>query len=190
MQSVALKKHLFSVDDWQRMAEIGMFAPDFHAELIEGEIFEMPPIGSFHSSHEKRLIHWFKRHADPELIISAQDPLRLGDFSEPQLDLMLLRPRDDFYATAHPTPDDVLLLIEVADTTLDNDRTVKIPLYGRYGVQESWLLNLSEHCVEVYTQPNAKGYAHRQLAYHGDRLQPVLLHRLDVPVSSILSTPT
>lgn len=184
----ALKRHRFSVDDWHRMGDTGVLSPDLRAELIEGEIFEMPPIGPLHSGHEKRLLHWFRSRVGDEILLSAQDPLRLGNFSEPQPDLMLLRIREDFYADAHPEASDVLLLVEVADTSLSDDRNVKIPLYGRYGVAETWLVNLREGCVEVYTRPNLRGYADRHLAWAGEVLTPVLLPELAVPVGEILNT--
>lgn len=184
----ALKRHLFSVDDWHRMGEIGMLPPDLRAELIEGEIFEMPPIGPLHSGHVTRLDHWLQRRLGENALVSVQNPLRLGHFSEPQADLSVLRPREDFYAISHPEPEDVLLLIEVADSSLKDDRNLKIPLYGRYGVTETWLVNLREGCIEVYTQPDAHGYANCYIARTGEILIPVLIPELAVPVGDILNT--
>jgi Uma2 family endonuclease len=182
-----IHKHRFTVDEWQRMGVAGVLPADGRMELIEGEVFEMPPIGPAHGGQEKRLIAWFSDHLDStQAIVSAQDPVRLGDFSEPQPDLALLRPRADFYAKAHPTPDDVLLLIEIADTSLERDRSHKIPLYGRYGVRESWVVNLAERTVEVYTKPAAHGYGSCWVAGEGDVLRPELLPGLAVAVGEVL----
>ncbi len=186
MQAI-LKKHRFSVENWRKMGEFGIFPSDARLELIEGEVIDMSPIGSLHGSQLKRLTHWFKLRTGEETIISVQDPLRLGDFSEPQPDLMLLRPRDDFYAQEHPTPKDVLLLVEVADSTLERDRDIKMPLYARYGVAESWLLNLQEACIEVYTNPSSQGYADRHIARKGEELSLSLLPNLRVMVGDILA---
>lgn len=185
----AMQRHRFTVEEWERMGAAGVLPPDARMELIEGEVIDMAPIGPAHGSYEKRLIAWFGGHIDAsEAIISAQDPIRLGDFSEPQPDLMLLRPKSDFYAEGHPTASDVLLLIEVADTTLERDRDYKMPLYGRYGVVESWLLNLLDGTVEVYTNSTERGYADRHIAVAGEVLRPVLLNGLAVPVNEILPT--
>lgn len=186
MQAIQ-EKHLFSVEDWRKMGDAGIFAPDARLELIEGEVLNMPPIGSLHSSQLKRLTHWFRLKTAEDVIISVQDPLRLGDFSEPQPDLMLLRPREDFYADEHPKPEDVLLLIEVADSTLARDREIKMPLYARYGVAEYWLLNLQDACIEVYSNPTAKGYSDRHMAYKGEELSLKLLPDLRVAVADILA---
>ena len=105
--------------------------------------------------------------------MSVRNPLQLGEFSEPQPDLMLLRPREDFYARAHPTARDVLLVVDVADTTLAYDRDRKIPLYGRYGVSQCWLINLPERIVEVHANPDPHGYTDRHIARVGEALEPL-----------------
>ena len=147
----------------------------------------MPPIGSLHGGQVLRLGHLFRLKLASDVLISTQNPLRLGDFSEPQPDLMLLRPRDDFYAQAHPTPENVLLLVEVADSSLEHDREIKIPLYARYGVAESWLVNLQESRIEVYTNSTAEGYADRHIARKGEVLSVNALPNLRIAVGEILA---
>lgn len=169
----AVKPHRFSISEWQRMGEVGLLGLDQRVELIEGEVIDMAPVGSAHAGSVTRLNHLLTSRLSGQAIVSVQNPLRLGDFSEPQPDLMLLRPRKDFYARTHPTAKDVLLLVEVADATLAYDRDRKIPLYGRHGVSQAWLVNLSERTVEVYVSPNSQGYADRHIARAGEALRPL-----------------
>src|SRR6266540_1525447 len=125
-----IKRHVFSAEDYHRMGEAGILTEDDRVELIEGEIIEMPPIGSHHGGLVKRLNLVFRIVPKELAVPSVQDPLRLSATSEPVPDFMLLRPRPDTYYNDNPLPDDVLLLIEVSDTTLAYDREVKLPLYA------------------------------------------------------------
>lgn len=158
MSYPARHTHEFSVTDWQRMGEMNLFAPESRVELIEGQIFDMPPIGTEHSG----CIDWLNQNWFMQLqgkaLIRVQNPLRLGDFSEPQPDIMLLKPRADFYRKAHPQAEDVLLLIEVADSSVDYDKTIKIPLYARYGICETWIINIPEQLIHIYQQPENNSY--------------------------------
>jgi Uma2 family endonuclease len=167
----AVKPHRFSVSDWQRMGELGLLAPDQRVELIEGEIIDMAPIGSAHAGLVTRLTDMLASRLSGRALLSVQNPLRLGDFSEPQPDLMLLRPREDFYSRSHPSAKDVLLLVEVADATLGYDRDRKVPLYGCFGVSQTWLINVPERMVEVYINPDPHGYADRHIARAGEALE-------------------
>src|SRR5438309_8182250 len=124
--SVQYQKHYFNVDEYYRMAEAGLLSEDDRVELIEGEIIEMSPIGSTHGGTVKRSSTFLNRKLGDAVIVSVQDPVRLNGFSEPQPDIALLKPRKDFYSNSHPTPEDVLLVIEVADTSLQYDRAVKL----------------------------------------------------------------
>ncbi|MCA1567831.1 MAG: Uma2 family endonuclease [Acidobacteria bacterium] len=146
-----ISKYYFSVAEFERMGEAGVFTKDARLELIEGEIIEMLPIGSRHAACVKFLSRFLNRAIGDIALVSTQDPIRLNDFSEPEPDLALLRLRDDFYRDAHPTPADVLLIIEVADTTLAYDRQVKVPLYAKAGIEEAWIINLSEEQIEIYS---------------------------------------
>src|SRR4051812_20604444 len=124
-----LTKHRFTVEDYHRMAETGVLKPDARVELLEGEIIDMAPIGSFHGGVTKRLIRFFTKLSQGRWLVSAQDPVRLNKHSEPEPDLMLLKPTEDDYTSRHPVPEDVFLLIEVADSSLSYDRTDKLPAY-------------------------------------------------------------
>lgn len=151
-------KHLFTSEELAQMTSSGLFAEDDRVELLGGEIFEMSPVGPRHAACVRRLTNLLARQLGGSAVVDAQNPLRLNELSQPQPDLAVLRPRDDFYADAHPGPEDVLLLVEVADTSLAYDRDVKIPLYARCGVPEVWLVDLESRAVEVYRDPGAAGY--------------------------------
>src|SRR5204862_4114192 len=124
-------KHRFSVKEYYRMAETGVLRPDARVELLDGQIIDMSPIGPFHGSVTKLLNRQFTDASKGRWITAVQDPVRLDEHSEPQPDLMLLKPVPDYYASRHPGPEDVYLLIEVADTSLATDREEKLPAYGR-----------------------------------------------------------
>jgi Uma2 family endonuclease len=125
---VRVEKRRFSVHEYHRMAEVGILSEDDRVELIEGEILEMSPIGSRHAACVDRLNRLLNGFADLSAIVRVQSPILLDVNSEPEPDISLLRPSDDFYAGGHPTPGDVLLLIEVADTSVERDLEVKLPL--------------------------------------------------------------
>lgn len=153
-----LLRRLFTVKEYHRMAEAGILREDDRLELLRGEIIQMSPIGSRHAATVNRLVRVFTQKLGDRIILAAQNPVELDDYSEPQPDIALLRPRDDFYASGHPKPEDVLLLVEVADSTVKFDRTVKIPLYAEDGIAEVWLVNLPAQCIEVHRQPTVAGY--------------------------------
>src|ERR1051325_2517812 len=123
-----LAKRWITADEYERMGEAGIFPQDARLELIEGEIYEISPIGNPQPACVKILSRLLNKLFGEDAIVSTQDPIHLDDFSEPQPDVALLRWRDDFYRGAHPIPADVLLVIEVADTTVESDRRVKLPL--------------------------------------------------------------
>jgi Uma2 family endonuclease len=153
-----IRRHLLTVADYYRMAEAGVLAPDARVELIDGEIVDMAPIGTRHGSAVLRLNHLCMLAVGTRATVSVQSSLRLGDRSEPQPDVMLLKPREDFYAEAHPTAEDVLLLIEVSDSTARYDREIKLPLYARHGVQEVWIVDLDARLLRTYSAPVGERY--------------------------------
>lgn len=153
-----LRRHRLTVAEYHRMAETGVLAPDARVELIDGEIVDLAPIGTRHRSTVKRLLHLFSDAVARQAIVAVQDPVRLGDRSEPQPDLMLLAPREDFYASAHPVASDVLLLIEVSDTTARYGRIIKLALYARHGVQEVWIVDLDNRVMRVCRSPVGDAY--------------------------------
>lgn len=156
--SVQFQTHHFTVDEYHRMAEVGLLSEDSRVELIEGEIVEMSPIGSTHAGTVNRSSRYLGRRLGDAVVVSVQNPIRLNAFSEPQPDLALLKPRKDFYSNSHPTAEDVLVVIEVADTSIPYDRNVKLPLYARSGVPEAWLMVLRTQVIEVHSQPKNGKY--------------------------------
>ena len=166
-----LAKYWITADEFEQMGRAGIFHPDARLELLEGEIYQMSPTGSRHAACVKRLNALLGRLFAGKLIVGAQDPIRLNDLSEPQPDISLLRWRDDFYDAAHPTPADVLLVIEVADSTVETDRSYKMPLYARAGIQEACLVNLPEETIELFAEPVGGAYQTSKVFSRGEELQ-------------------
>ena len=183
---IAPTRHRFTVTEYYRMAETGVLRPDARVELINGEINDMSPIGPFHGGVTKYLIDVFSAAAKGRWKLGVQDPVRLNDQSEPQPDVALLRPAADFYRRRHPGPDDVFLLIEVADFSLDQDREQKLPAYGRAGIPEVWIVNLNELTVEVYREPHFEGYASRTILRAGEQASPAAYPDVSVDVGELL----
>jgi Uma2 family endonuclease len=153
-------RHRLDVGAYYKMAEAGILTRDDRVELIDGEIIDMNPIGSPHAALVKRLNRLFARAAvEGMVLVSIQDPLRLDAFNEPHPDLMLLRPRADVYRAAHPGAADVLLLVEVSDSSLAYDRGRKLALYTKFGVPEVWIVDIARSAVEFYRQPQDGAYA-------------------------------
>jgi Uma2 family endonuclease len=157
----------FTVDEYYRIAEAGILTSDDRVELLDGEIIDMVPIGSQHAAHVAKLDRLISSSLGDRAIVWIQNPIRLDRFSEPEPDIALLRPRDDFYASAHPGPDDVFLIIEVADSSLEFDRANKVPLYAEHGIPSVWLLNLQDEAIECFGQPRDGEY-HSVQALSGD----------------------
>jgi len=181
-----LAKRWISADEYERMGEAGIFPPDARLELIEGEIFEMSPIGSPHAACVDALALLFTETARRRFLVRVQSPVRLNDLSEPQPDISLLRWRDDFYRDAHPTPGDVLLVVEVADATVVTDRKVKIPLYARAGVVEAWLVNIPEGQLEIYSDPAGGAYQRAEVFGRGAEARSHTVEGLAVSVGNLL----
>lgn len=186
MATVNPAKHLTNLNEWRRLGEAAIFPPESRLELINGEILEMAPIGFNHAGHINRLVKLLTRLIPDDVIPSVQNPLQLGDLSEPEPDFMLLKPNDDFYSSHHPTADDVLLLIEVADTSLKFDQNQKLHLYALHGIPEYWLLNLNDSCLEVYRKPNGEVYAEKTTLGVGDTITLSQLPEISVRMADIL----
>ncbi|OGF53023.1 MAG: hypothetical protein A2Z21_08670 [Candidatus Fraserbacteria bacterium RBG_16_55_9] len=184
--SIQVLKRRFTVEEYYKMAEAGIFSEDDRVELLDGEIVEMTPIGSSHAACVDRLTRLFGRLIGETASLRVQSPIRLSKSSEPQPDLALLKPRSDFYAQAHPGPEDVFLVVEVAETSAGIDRKVKIPLYAKAGIPEVWLVDLDEERIEVYRNPSAKGYGEVQRFRRGRSLAPQALPDMKLSVSDIL----
>jgi Uma2 family endonuclease len=175
--------HRFTVKDYHRMAEADIFEPDDRVELIDGEVFELAPIGVRHAACVRRLAQmWWSRVGD-RAIVSVQDPVQVGEMSEPQPDVAILRPRFDFYADHHPTPPDIHLVIEVADTSLRLDLDRKTPLYIAGGVPEVWVVDLVTDTLHV-----TRGGQTVQLR-PGESVAPLAFPDLVLEVADILGAP-
>jgi len=178
--------HRFSVKDYYRMAESGVIPPGARVELLDGKVIDMSPIGPLHGGLVKGLIRVFTRFPQGRWLLAAQDPVHLEDHSEPQPDLMLLKPSADDYRSRHPKPEDVFLLIEVSDSTLETDQEVKLPVYGRAGITEVWIVNLDQSTLEVYREPQFDGYGSTQFLHAGDRVAPAQFPDAVIEVSELL----
>ncbi len=164
---VELLRRKFTVEQYHQMVEAGILTEDDRVELIRGEIVEMSPVGRRHAACVNRLNGLFNQRLAQAVIVGVQNPVELVNNSEPQPDLALLQPRADFYEAGHPQAEDILLLVEVADTTVEYDREVKIPLYAEDGITEVWLVDINGQCLEVYRQPSPNGYQIIQKYYRG-----------------------
>jgi Uma2 family endonuclease len=153
-----IQKHRLTVDEYHRMGEAGILRQVDRVELIEGEIIDISPIGSDHAGTVNYLNQVLFAALQEKAIISTQNPIILNNRNEPEPDIVLLKPRDDFYRQSHPTPTDVLLIIEVADTSLRYDREIKIPLYARHNIPEVWLIDLENNQLTKFFSPNNSQY--------------------------------
>ncbi|MBK8493536.1 MAG: Uma2 family endonuclease [Saprospirales bacterium] len=166
-----LKKYRFSVADYHRMAELQFFPTGKHIELLDGEIVEMSPINHKHAFIVDQLMQWLILHLHERAWVRVQNPVSLDEFSEPEPDLTVAKRKPETFKTAHPRPEDILFLIEVADSSLSKDRLVKLPLYAAAGIPETWIVNLEAECVEVYTGPSTEGYAQMQTFRKGAEIR-------------------
>ncbi|MGH2350042.1 MAG: Uma2 family endonuclease [Chloroflexota bacterium] len=165
---------------------MGIFTEDDRVELIDGEILQMSPIGDRHAAAVKRCNRVFSRAAGEQALVSIQDPIDLDPYNEPQPDVALLRPRADDYARGKPGPADILLVIEVADTSLAYDRQTKLPRYAAGGIPEAWLLDLHGDALEVHREPGPRGYALIRRCYRGERVVLEALPDLEIAVDDLL----
>jgi Uma2 family endonuclease len=180
-------RHKFDVEDYHRMAERGVFGPEERVELIEGEIIDMAPIGHLHAGLGNRLNRFFTPRLGDRAIACSQNPIALLPRSEPQPDFALLRYREDDYADALPAPQDVLLLVEIADSSLRYDRKIKKPLYARHGIPEYWLIDVAKRRIEVYLDPDpvASRYRETRIVAEG-LLAPASFPDLSLDVRELL----
>jgi Uma2 family endonuclease len=185
MTESGVTKHRLTVDDYYRMAEVGVLAPDARVELIDGEIVDMPPIGSPHFGTTAWLHRQFIKDTENLAIVGSQSTLILGQYSAPEPDLMLLRPRSDFYRRANPTAKDVLLLVEVSETTLSYDRKIKAPLYARHGIPEMWIVNLRDRELLCMREPRLNDYAESETIKAPGLVQLSMLGDINVDLSGL-----
>ena len=156
--SSQLLTHKFTTQQYHLMHEAGVFPEGDRFELINGEISKMSPIGRKHAACINRLVESFTQKLGVQIVLSVQNSIRLDDNSQPQPDLAILKRRNDFYEEELPTPSDILLIIEVADSSIDYDRNVKAPLYAAAGIPEMWLFDVNKKAIEGYLLPSSSGY--------------------------------
>lgn len=184
--AIQLTRRRFTVDEYHRMAEVGLLNEDDRVELINGEIVEMTPIGVSHASTVRRLNQLLSQRFSGRAIVDVQNPVRGWEYSEPQPDLALLRARPGMYSDAHPGPGDVLVVVEVADTSGRYDREVKLPLYASAGFPEAWLVDLTDQRIEVHRMPTPEGYRDVRILRRGDRFAPEAFPDVEFPVDEVL----
>jgi len=184
--AVALTKRRFTVDEYHRMAEVGILTEDDRVELIDGEIVEMTPIGARHAWCVLFLNEFFVKHLADRALVSPQGPLRLGKNTQLQPDLALLRPPRDAYRKTVPASADVLLVIEVADTSLERDRAIKLPRYAALDIREVWIVDVEGQAVEVSRAPSPSGYRDAQRVALDGFVSPAAFPDLRVSVAELL----
>ena len=186
--SVQLLRRKFTVDQYHKMVDSGILNEDDRVELIRGEIIEMSPIGQKHAACVAKLSQLLTIALLGRAIIWSQNPIKLSNSSEPQPDIALLKPRDDFYYSVQPQPQDIFLLIEVADSTIKYDREIKIPLYAEEAIEEVWLVDLNQQSVEVYREVAKDGYKNVQKLSRGEYLRFQPFADIKISIDEILGS--
>lgn len=184
--TVLAPKYALTVEKYHRMIESGVFAEDDRVELIEGEMFERAPIGSRHAACVDALNRIFVRGSGDEVVVRVQNPVQLGDLSEPEPDVVVARAKAGGYRDRHPKADEILLLVEVSDSSHRYEEAVKLPLYARHGVREVWRIDLEAETVTVHRGPEGESYGSATTARPGDLVAPEALPELRVSVSGVL----
>lgn len=179
-------RRLLTVAEYHRMGEVGILTEGDRVELIEGELVAMLPIGSDHSGMVNALNRMLVMAVGERGVVAVQNPVILDDHSEPQPDFAVLRFRDDHYRRATPRPEDVLLIVEIANSSLNYDRAVKRPLYARRGIPELWIVNVAGQEVEVCRNPVGDRYETVSRAGRGDVLELSLLPGVTISVDALL----
>jgi hypothetical protein len=185
---VALRTRRFTADEYQRMGQVGILSREDRVELIDGEILAMSPIGTRHSATVDRATKVFAGRVGERAIVRIQGATRLDLYTEAQPDVLLLRPRADFYVSAHPGPSDVLLVVEVADSSLAYDRDVKAHVYARSGVAEYWLIDVNEGGLIRHTAPDGGTYRAVEHLDSRARISPALLPDLVIEIADLIGT--
>lgn len=179
-------KRLFTVEQFHRMIETGIITEGDRVELIRGEIVEIAAIGTKHAAGVRRIGEVLRSKLGSTVFIDSQNPVEVDEHSEPEPDIAVLRRRGDFYLSAHPTPEDVFLLIEVSDSTIRYDRTVKIPLYAEDNIAEAWIVDVNAELVEVYRQPSATGYRSLQTFTRGQTIELLAFPEVPIAIDELL----
>lgn len=181
-----VEKKRFSVEEYYQMFEAGVFGENARVELIDGEVFEMAAMGSRHAACIDRLNRLLSKLASQNTIVRVQCPIQLDDDSEPEPDVALLKFREDFYASGHPKPSDVLLAVEVSDTSLEYDTKVKLPAYARAGVPEVWVVDLNSDTIQIHSNPQTGEYRNTLRVRRGETFKAGSLSDTELAASNIL----
>ncbi len=184
--AIEISKRLFTVHDYHRMVGAGILSEDDRVELIRGEVLAMSPIGPRHSAAVLRATQALVRIAGDRAIVGVQGSVRLDEYDELQPDIYLLRPKDDFYASGHAGPADIFLIIEMADSSLDYDRTIKLGLYAETGVPEYWVADIQSECLLAYSELHEGAYRATREFRRGSSIAPQFLPECPIPVDALL----
>jgi Uma2 family endonuclease len=178
---IELPKRRFTADEYQRMGQAGIFSDDDRVELMDGEVVTLTPIGPRHNASVNRAARAMFAAVGDTAIVQVQGSVRLDAFHEPEPDIVLLRPREDFYSSQLPGPTDILLVVEIAEASLDYDRDIKAGAYAVSRIPEYWLVSLTCH-----TDPATNGYRTLQIRHHGESVAPRSLPHCTLPVDAFL----
>ena len=184
--AVKLAQRLITAEEYYKMAEAGILGKEDRVELIDGKIIEMSPIGSKHASVVDRINRLLSKLLDDNVILRIQNPVILSNFSEPEPDIAIVGYKEDFYESSHPRAEEILLIIEVCDSSILYDRQVKLPLYAQNGIPECWLVDLEKKEIQAFWQPIGEAYRFSQLGTDADILSAQNIP-LKVPVKKIFS---
>ena len=186
--AVAIPRYRFTVDEYYRMTAAGILGEDDRVELLDGEIVRMAAIGPRHAGTVDRISRRLTFALGEAALVRTQNPVRADSHSEPEPDVVVAQFRDDYYVGRHPTPEDVFLIVEVADSSLRLDREIKIPIYARSGVREVWLADIGSGSIHVFRSPSPEGYKVQQVVHRGQALAPEAFPELQLTVEELLGS--
>lgn len=182
---LTIPRRLLTLDEYHTIGAAGVLKEDDRIELIEGEMIEMAPIGSRHVAKVNWLAHLFSQCVGDHAIVSVQNPIALPPHNEPQPDIALLKPRADYYEGKLPGAEDIMLVVEVADTTLAYDRDSKMPIYARHGIVEAWLVDIQARMLSIFLEPGAKSYQRLLNPAESESVTPVLLPNVVIQLTDL-----
>jgi Uma2 family endonuclease len=180
------ERYRFTADEYHRMIAADFFGREDRVELINGELIMTPPTGPGHAAHSRSLREKIEARLPRQFLLCVDDPITLPPDSEPQPDFSIVRRRADFYKSGHPQPADVLLIIEIAKSSLEFDMETKALIYGRSGIREYWVLNIVAKCLHVFTDPTKHGYRTQQNFQPGEKVACGTVPRLKFQVAEML----
>ena len=184
--SIQIERKRFSIDDWDRMADAGILSPEERLELINGELIVIRPPGPRHGAAVDGVNEAFIRLLDKRAIVRVQSAVILHQLAAPLPDITLLAPQSDYYAKRNPGPDDILLVLEVSDATLEYDSTVKLQLYAMTGIREYWIADLRNNRLLAHSNPVGDAYEEVRELQRGDKIAPLLLPEIKISVDLLL----